>query len=87
MATPIVHHKKADLAYAFLREQIVNGTFAPGQRMTLAELSGAGARTQFRFNRDFPSPGRNGFVYHLAPSDIPVDRIHNNGIMRACLNF
>lgn len=38
---PIQHHKKADLAYAYLREQIVNGSLAPGQRVTLAELSGA----------------------------------------------
>ncbi|PZQ48157.1 MAG: hypothetical protein DI556_15155 [Rhodovulum sulfidophilum] len=36
---PILHRRKADLVYEFLREQIINGTYAPGQRMTLAELS------------------------------------------------
>jgi len=40
-ATPLLHRKKADLAYDYLREQIVNGSLAPGQRVTLAELSGA----------------------------------------------
>ena len=40
-AAPILHRKKADLAYEYLREQVVNGSFAPGQRMTLAELSSA----------------------------------------------
>ena len=30
---------KADLAYEHFREQIVNGTYAPGQRLTLADLS------------------------------------------------
>jgi DNA-binding GntR family transcriptional regulator len=30
---------KANLAYEHLREQIVNGTYAPGQRLTLADLS------------------------------------------------
>jgi len=38
---PIVHRKKADMAYDYLREQVVNGTYAPGQRMTLVELSAA----------------------------------------------
>lgn len=38
-SSPILHRKKADLVYEHLREQIVNGTYAPGQRMTLAELS------------------------------------------------
>lgn len=37
---PIQHRKKADLAYDQLRELIINGTYAPGQRMTLAELAG-----------------------------------------------
>ncbi|QQR38422.1 GntR family transcriptional regulator [Devosia rhizoryzae] len=37
--TPILHRKKADLVYEYLREQIINGTYAPGQRMTLADLS------------------------------------------------
>jgi DNA-binding GntR family transcriptional regulator len=41
VAAPILHRKKADLAYDYLREQVVNGTFAPGRRMTLAELSSA----------------------------------------------
>jgi DNA-binding GntR family transcriptional regulator len=37
---PILHRKKADLVYEYLREQIINGTYAPGRRMTLADLSG-----------------------------------------------
>lgn len=41
VAGPVAHRKKADLAYDFLREQIVNGSFAPGQRITLAELAAA----------------------------------------------
>jgi DNA-binding GntR family transcriptional regulator len=36
-----LHRKKADIAYEYLREQIVNGSFVPGQRMTLAQLSAA----------------------------------------------
>lgn len=36
---PILHRKKADLAYEYLREQIINGNYAPGRRMTLADLS------------------------------------------------
>ena len=40
-AVPNVHLKKADIAYGYLRELIINGTFAPGQRLTLAEVSGA----------------------------------------------
>ena len=36
---PFQHRRKADLVHDFLREQIVNGAFAPGQRLTLAELS------------------------------------------------
>ena len=36
----ILHRKKADLVYEHLREQIINGTYPPGQRMTLADLSG-----------------------------------------------
>jgi DNA-binding GntR family transcriptional regulator len=39
-ASPILHRKKADLVYEYLREQIINGTYAPGRRMTLADLSG-----------------------------------------------
>jgi len=39
LKTPIVHRKKADLVYDHLREQIVNGAYEPGQRMTLAQLS------------------------------------------------
>lgn len=39
-APPILHRKKADLVYEYLREQIINGTYAPGRRMTLADLSG-----------------------------------------------
>lgn len=38
-AFPIKHRKKADLAYEHLREQIVNGTYLPGQRMTLSDLA------------------------------------------------
>lgn len=37
--TPILHRKKADLVYEHLREQIINGTYGPGRRMTLADLS------------------------------------------------
>lgn len=37
---PILHRKKADLVYEYLREQIINGTYPPGRRMTLADLSG-----------------------------------------------
>lgn len=37
--SPILHRRKTDLVYEYLREQIINGTYAPGQRMTLAELS------------------------------------------------
>ena len=40
-AAPIQHHRKVDLAYEYLREQIVNGSYEPGRRVTLAELSGA----------------------------------------------
>lgn len=36
----ILHRKKADLVYEYLHEQIINGTYRPGQRMTLADLSG-----------------------------------------------
>lgn len=36
---PILHRKKADLAYEYLREQVINGTYGPGRRMTLADLS------------------------------------------------
>ena len=36
---PILHRKKAELVYEHLREQIVNGTYAPGQRMMLAEVA------------------------------------------------
>jgi DNA-binding GntR family transcriptional regulator len=36
---PIVHRKKAELVYEHLREQIVNGTYPPGHRMLLAEVS------------------------------------------------
>ncbi len=39
-APAILHRKKADLVYEYLREQIINGTYAPGRRMTLADLSG-----------------------------------------------
>jgi DNA-binding GntR family transcriptional regulator len=38
-AHPILHRKKADLVYEYLREQIINGTYAPGRRMRLAELA------------------------------------------------
>ncbi len=34
-----VHRTKVELAYAFLRERILNGTLAPGERVTLAQLS------------------------------------------------
>lgn len=37
--SPILHRRKADLVYEYLREQIINGSYAPGRRMTLAELS------------------------------------------------
>lgn len=40
-SVPNVHLKKADIAYGYLRELIINGTFAPGQRLTLAEVSSA----------------------------------------------
>lgn len=40
-ANPLLHKKKADLACDFLREQIVSGKYAPGQRITLAELAAA----------------------------------------------
>lgn len=43
---PSVHRKKPDIAYDYLREQIVNGSFAPGQRVTLAEMSAACAMSQ-----------------------------------------
>jgi len=39
-SSPIAHRKKADLVYEHLREQIINGTYAPGRRMTLADLAG-----------------------------------------------
>lgn len=35
----IVHRKKAELVYEHLREQIVNGTYPPGQRMMLADVA------------------------------------------------
>jgi DNA-binding GntR family transcriptional regulator len=38
-ASPIRHRRKVDLVYEHLREQIVNGTYAPGRHMTLSELS------------------------------------------------
>lgn len=43
---PSVHRKKPDIAYDYLREQIVNGSFAPGQRVTLAEMSAACGMSQ-----------------------------------------
>lgn len=36
---PILHRKKADLAYEYLREQVINGSYNPGSRVTLADLS------------------------------------------------
>jgi DNA-binding GntR family transcriptional regulator len=33
------HRKKSELVYAYLREQILNGTCAPGQRLTLQALA------------------------------------------------
>ena len=45
-ALPSVHRKKPDIAYDYLREQIVNGSLAPGQRVTLAEMSTACAMSQ-----------------------------------------
>ena len=45
-ASPSVHRKKPDIAYDYLREQIVNGSFAPGQRVTLAEMTAACAMSQ-----------------------------------------
>ena len=41
-----VHRKKPDIAYDYLREQIVNGSMAPGQRVTLAELTAACGMSQ-----------------------------------------
>ncbi|MEJ1159169.1 GntR family transcriptional regulator [Prosthecomicrobium sp. N25] len=39
-AAPVLQHRtKAEAVYEHLREQIVNGTYAPGRRITLAELS------------------------------------------------
>jgi DNA-binding GntR family transcriptional regulator len=43
---PSVHRKKPDIAYDYLREQVVNGSFAPGQRVTLAEMSAACGMSQ-----------------------------------------
>lgn len=37
--SPILHRKKADLVYEYLREQVINGTYAPGRHMTLSVLS------------------------------------------------
>ena len=45
-ALPSVHRKKPDIAYDYLREQIVNGSFAPGQRVTLAEMTAACSMSQ-----------------------------------------
>lgn len=36
---PFTHRRKADLAYEWLREQIIDGAFAPGRRMALEELA------------------------------------------------
>ncbi|MBL8700508.1 MAG: GntR family transcriptional regulator [Alphaproteobacteria bacterium] len=33
------HRKKSELVYAYLREQILSGTYAPGQRLTLQGLA------------------------------------------------
>lgn len=33
------HRKKSDLVYGYLREQILNGTYAPGQRLTLQAVA------------------------------------------------
>lgn len=41
-----VHRKKPDIAYDYLREQIVNGSLVPGQRVTLAELAAACSMSQ-----------------------------------------
>lgn len=46
LAQPSVHRKKPDIAYDYLREQVVNGSFAPGQRVTLAEMSAACGMSQ-----------------------------------------
>ncbi len=37
--SPINHRRKADLAYEWLRERIVDGAFAPGRRLALEELA------------------------------------------------
>lgn len=36
---PINHRRKADLAYEWLRERIIDGGFAPGRRLALEELA------------------------------------------------
>ena len=46
IALPSVHRKKPEIAYDYLREQVVNGSFAPGQRVTLAEMSAACGMSQ-----------------------------------------
>lgn len=39
-ASPLPEHrKKSELVYAYLREQILNGTYAPGQRLSLQALA------------------------------------------------
>lgn len=37
--SPINHRRKADLAYEWLRERIIDGGFAPGRRLALEELA------------------------------------------------
>lgn len=36
---PFTHRRKADLAYEWLRERIVDGAYAPGRRLALEELA------------------------------------------------
>lgn len=35
------HRKKSELVYSYLREQILNGTYAPGQKLTLQAIAAA----------------------------------------------
>lgn len=58
----LAHRTKADLAYAYLLEQIVNGAYAPGQRLTLAELSSRCGMSQMPVREALVRLQREGLI-------------------------
>lgn len=70
-----VHRTKAEMAHFYLREQILNGTLRPGQRVTLAALAGELGISQMPVREALARLEREGLIVITRHTEARVARL------------